>query len=459
MGLSRPPVAAKADRSTSAKRPPQSRAPGVAARVAAIAAVHAVFAEHKPADSVLEDPHGPFASLDPRERALARAILGMSLRRQGQIVDALGRFLEKSLPRKSGRLAAILHVAAAQILFMDVADHAAVSIAVELAGEDFDARHFKGLANAVLRRLTEQREAILESQDEAVLNTPDWLAASWKRAYGGAAARAIAIAHLEEPALDLTLRADADPAALAETLQGALLPTGSIRLVAHSAIEAMPGFTEGAWWVQDAAAALPVRLIGPLAGKNIADLCAAPGGKTLQLASAGAHVTAVDISVDRLHRVRQNLDRTRLDAELVAEDILTWQPGRTFDAVLLDAPCSSTGTIRRHPDVALLKRPQDIASLAKLQTELIARAAQLLAPGGILVYSTCSLEPAEGEIQAQRAVDTLPLKLVPIEPEEVGGLDAICRRGYLRSLPSDFPASEPRMGGLDGFFAARFVKT
>ncbi len=456
MGLSRAGAGATADRSKTGKRPPQKRAPGVAARVAAIAAVHAVFADHRPVDSVLDDPYGPFAALDPRERALARAILGMALRRQGQIVDALGRFLEKSLPRKSGQLAAILHVAAAQILFMDVADHAAVSIAVELAGEDHDARHFKGLVNAVLRRLTEQREAILASQDEALMNMPDWLSASWMRAYGVETARSIATAHLEEPALDLTIRSD--PEAWAKTLEGVLLPTGTVRLVAHSTIETMPGFADGAWWVQDAAAALPVRLLGNVAGKAVADLCAAPGGKTLQLANGGAAVTAVDISIDRLHRVRQNLDRMRLDAELVAEDILTWQPGRTFDAILLDAPCSSTGTIRRHPDVAVLKRPQDVAALAKLQAELIARAVDLLSPGGMLVYSTCSLEPAEGEIQVQRALAKLPLKLVPVEPSEVGGLEAICRGGFLRSLPSDLPSDVPRMGGLDGFFAARFVK-
>ncbi|HWJ71591.1 MAG TPA: transcription antitermination factor NusB [Kaistia sp.] len=451
------PAAAKSDRSKGGKRPPVKLAPGVAARVAAITAVHAVFAEHRPADSVLDDPHGPFASLDPRERALARAILGIALRRHGQIIDALGRFLEKSLPRKSGHLAAILHVAAAQILFMDVADHAAVSIAVDLASQDHDARHFKGLVNAVLRRLTEGRDAILASQDEAVLNTPDWLAAGWTKAYGADTARAIAIAHLAEPALDLTVRSD--PALWAEKLEGIVLPNDTVRLVGHRSIEAMPGFEEGAWWVQDAAAALPARLLGAVECKAVADLCAAPGGKTLQLAARGARVTAVDISVDRLHRVRQNLDRIGLDAELVAADLLDWQPGRIFDAVLLDAPCSSTGTIRRHPDVALLKRPADIASLAKLQAELIARAVDLLEPGGVLVYSTCSLEPAEGEIQVQRALARLPLRLVPIEPSEIGGLSELCRSGQLRSLPTDLPAAEPRMGGLDGFFAARFVKT
>lgn len=437
------------------RRPPKP-APGVAARIAAVAALHAVTANHRPADTVLDDPSGPFATLEPRERALARAILGIALRRHGQIRDALGRFLDKALPKKSGPLGSILEVAAAQILFMDVADHAAVSIAVDLAGQDRDAQHFKGLANAVLRRLAEGRDAILADQDEAVLNTPRWLSTSWTAAYGAESARSIALAQLEEAPLDLTARSDA--AALAERLGGTLLPTGTVRLLPGGAIDALDGFAEGAFWVQDAAAALPARLLGDVAGRAVADLCAAPGGKTLQLAAAGALVTAVDHSAERLKRVEQNLARTGLSARLVTADALAFDPGELYDAVLLDAPCSASGTIRRHPDVALLKRPADVAALAELQRKLLARAVSLLRPGGILVYSTCSLEPAEGEAQAEWALRTLPLSPSPVQPAEIGGLDALCRGGYLRSLPSDLPADEPRLSGLDGFFAARFVK-
>lgn len=429
-------------------------APGVAARLAATTALMAVLVDRRPLDSAIDATDGPFETLDPRERGLARAILGVALRRRGQIDDALGRFLDKALPRKSGPLPAILHVAAAQILFMDVPDHAAVSIAVETAEADRDARHFKGLVNAVLRRLTEQRDAILASQDEVRLNTPDWLYERWVKDYGAATTQAIAAAHLLEPSLDLSVKSD--PEGWAEKLGGIVLPTGSVRLIAHGPIDALPGFAEGQWWVQDAAAALPAKLLGKVEGLDVADLCAAPGGKTAQLAAAGAKVMAVDINEGRLQRVRENLSRLKLQIGTIAADVETWQPNRLFDAILLDAPCSATGTIRRHPDVAVLKRPGDIKALANLQASLLARATSMLVSGGTLVYCTCSLERAEGEDQVALALASLPLVLEPIRPEEVGGVEAICRDGFLRTLPSDLPNAEPRLSGLDGFFAARF---
>jgi 16S rRNA (cytosine967-C5)-methyltransferase len=429
-------------------------APGVAARLAATTALMAVLVDHRPLDIAIDATDGPFETLDPRERGLARAILGIALRRRGQIDDALSRFLDKALPRKSGPLPAILHVAAAQILFMDVPDHAAVSIAVETAEADRDARHFKGLVNAVLRRLTEQRDAILASQDEIRLNIPDWLYERWVKDYGAETTAKIAAAHLLEPSLDLSVKSD--PEGWAEKLGGIVLPTGSVRLIAHGPIDALPGFAEGQWWVQDAAAALPAKLLGNVEGKDVADLCAAPGGKTAQLAAAGAKVMAVDISEPRLQRVRENLSRLKLQIGTIAADVETWDPGRLFDAILLDAPCSATGTIRRHPDVAVLKRPSDIKALANLQSSLIARAVSMLVSGGTLVYCTCSLERAEGEDQVALALASLPLVLEPIRPEEVGGLEAICRDGFLRTLPSDLPNDEPRLSGLDGFFAARF---
>ncbi|MFI5408132.1 RsmB/NOP family class I SAM-dependent RNA methyltransferase [Kaistia sp. UC242_56] len=429
-------------------------APGVAARLAATTALMAVLVDHRPLDSAIDATDGPFETLDPRERGLARAILGIALRRRGQIDDALGRFLDKALPRKSGPLPAILHVAAAQILFMDVPDHAAVSIAVETAEADRDARHFKGLVNAVLRRLTEQRDAILASQDEVRLNVPDWLYERWVKDYGAETTQAIAAAHLLEPSLDLSVKSD--PEGWAEKLGGIVLPTGSVRLIAHGPIDALPGFAEGQWWVQDAAAALPAKLLGKVEGLDVADLCAAPGGKTAQLAAAGAKVMAVDINEGRLQRVRENLSRLKLQIGTIAADVETWQPNRLFDAILLDAPCSATGTIRRHPDVAVLKRPGDIKTLANLQASLLARATSMLVSGGTLVYCTCSLEKAEGEDQVALALANLPLVLEPIRPEEVGGVEAICRDGFLRTLPSDLPNAEPRLSGLDGFFAARF---
>ncbi|MBB5753479.1 RsmB/NOP family class I SAM-dependent RNA methyltransferase [Prosthecomicrobium pneumaticum] len=428
--------------------------PGLAARAAATAALRRTIEDGEPPDTIIEAADGPFAVLEARDRALARAILGTALRRHGQIRDALARFMKGRPPKRSGPLAAILDIAAAQILFMDVPDHAAVSLAVTQAGADRDAQHFRPLANAVLRRLAEAKEETRAGQDETALAAPAWLAKRWRAAYGAETAAAIARAHLVEPALDLSVKAD--PEGWAARLGGIVLPTGSVRLVAHGPIEALDGYADGAWWVQDAAAALPARLIGAAPGQTVADLCAAPGGKTAALAAAGARVTAVDVSPARLDRLRANLARLRLEADVVAADIETWRPDRLFDAVLLDAPCTATGTIRRHPDVALLKRADDVAALAALQARLIDAAVALLAPGGTLVYCTCSLEPEEGEAQARAALGRLPLALVPVEPGEIGDRPELIRDGFLRTLPAHLPQADARLGGLDGFFAARF---
>jgi 16S rRNA (cytosine967-C5)-methyltransferase len=211
--------------------------------------------------------------------------------------------------------------------------------------------------------------------------------------------------------------------------------------------------------VQDAAAALPARLLGDVRGKRVADLCAAPGGKTAQLAAASADVVAVDISASRLDRLSQNLRRLRLTAETVAADILEWQPPDPFDAILLDAPCTSTGTIRRHPDIPWLKKPGDVAALAALQARMIERAVGFLRPGGTLVYCTCSLEPEEGEAQQAATLARLPLTLSPVAAGEIGGLaEAIAADGAVRTLPCHLAHAEPRLSGLDGFFAARLIK-
>jgi 16S rRNA (cytosine967-C5)-methyltransferase len=306
----------------------------------------------------------------------------------------------------------------------------------------------------VLRRLAREREQVLAGQDAAALNTPEWLFARWNARYGAAGARAIAEAHMVEPALDLTVRGDAH--AWAERLGGIVLPNGTVRLIAKGAIDALPGFDEGAWWVQDAAAALPARLLGDVAGLGVGDLCAAPGGKTMQLAAAGARVTAVDQSKFRMERLARNLARAGLAAEAVTADVLAFEGRDRFDAVLLDAPCSATGTIRRHPDVAWLRAPGDIASLAVLQAKLLARAVELARPGGIVVFSTCSLEPEEGEEQARHVLSTLPVAPAPIGADETAGLGTISPEGWVRTLPFDLPADDPRLGGLSGFFIARF---
>jgi 16S rRNA (cytosine967-C5)-methyltransferase len=378
------------------------------------------------------------------------------MRRLGTLRHVLGRFLERGAPQVP-RVESALLVGAAQILFLDVPDHAAVDLSVRLVQADRHAARFAGLVNAVLRRVTREGAAILPTLDMPVLDTPPWLFARWTEHYGAATAHAIATAHSHEPALDLTVKGVAED--WAAKLGGRVLPTGTVRMLAHGPITALPGFDEGAWWVQDAAAALPVRLLGDIRGRRVADLCAAPGGKTAQLVSAGAHVTAIDRAPARLKRLQDNLTRLSLNAELVCADLAEWK-AEPFDAVLLDAPCAATGTIRRHPDIPWLKREEDVAALAVAQRRLIERAAALIKPGGTLVYCTCSLEPEENEtVVAQLLAQNSDMRRNPLAAAELfGQAELISADGDLRTLPCQFPDPDPRFAGLDGFYAARLVK-
>ncbi|MGH6770761.1 MAG: RsmB/NOP family class I SAM-dependent RNA methyltransferase, partial [Xanthobacteraceae bacterium] len=311
---------------------------------------------------------------------------------------------------------------------------------------------------AVLRRVAQHGAQRLRDIDTVALDTPDWLMARWQSNYGAELARAIAAANGNEPALDLTVKSDREH--WAETLGGRVLPTGSVRAIVQGPVTRLAGYDEGAWWVQDAAAALPARLLGDVRGRTVADLCAAPGGKTAQLAAAGAHVVAVDRAERRLERLRGNLARLNLPAEAVAADVLEWQAG-PFDAVLLDAPCSSTGTIRRHPDIPWLKHEADIATLVALQRRLLARAVELTRPGGTLVYCTCSLEPKEGAdiVNAALATDSR-LRRRPLSAADVDGVESLIdSAGDLRTLPCHLPDSNPQMAGLDGFYAARLERS
>jgi 16S rRNA (cytosine967-C5)-methyltransferase len=433
---------------------------GFAAREAGTRILHHILAKSRPLDealAILDDPE--FASLAPNDRAFARAIVTTALRREGQIADALARFVTSPLPEKRGRLDQILLAGGAQLLFMDTPAHAAINVAVAQARHDGGARRFASLVNAVLRRLAGSKAEILADQDAARLNTPDWLWRRWCAHYGADTARAIAGQHLIEPPLDLTVKSDTE--GWATRLGGVALPTGSVRLAARGRIEALEGYADGAWWVQDAAAALPARLLGNVAGLRVADLCAAPGGKTAQLAHAGAQVIAVDQSPKRLARLRMNLTRLRLDAETVAADATDWHPPAPLDAVLLDAPCTATGTIRRHPDIAHLKASADLEKLVALQSRLIDKAAEILRPGGRLVYCTCSLEPEEGMAQIERLLSRRSdFTLEPISAEALGGpSEWVCAPGVLRTLPHQMPAAEPGLSGIDGFFAARLHKT
>jgi 16S rRNA (cytosine967-C5)-methyltransferase len=434
--------------------------PGLAARRVAIEVLEGVLRRHRPLDELLDgsEAHSGVGALPDRDRAFMRKLVATALRRLGTLRHMLAKYLERGFPADAPRVETVLLLGAAQILFLDVPDHAAVDLGVRLAQADRRAGRYAGLVNAVLRRITREGAADLAELDTNLLDTPEWLLARWRRSYGEETARAIAQAQRQEPPLDLTVKADAE--SWAQRLRGRVLPTGTVRTVAHGPVSLLPGFVEGAWWVQDAAAALPARLLGPLAGKRVADLCAAPGGKTAQLAEAGAQVTAVDRAPARLARLRDNLTRLGLNAEVVEADVTSWQ-AEPFDAVLIDAPCSSTGTIRRHPDIAWLKREEDIGALVELQRRLLDQAVALTAPGGTIIYCTCSLEPEEGEAQVEALLERQPqVRRQPITAAEVGGCaEFVTAAGDLRTLPCHFPDSEPRMSGLDGFYVARLVRS
>ncbi len=430
--------------------------PGFAVRRIAADIVDGVLRRRRSLDELL-DGSGDLASLEDRDRALTRALVAMVLRRLGTLRHLLARFLDRGPPPQAPRVESALLIGAAQILFLDVPDHAAVDLSVRLVQADRHAARFAGLVNAVLRRLTREGAALLTTLDRPTLDTPEWLLKRWQQHYGAATAHAIANAHGHEPALDLTVKAD--PERWASTLAGRVLPTGTVRMIAHGAVTALPGFADGVWWVQDAAAALPARLMGDIRGRRIADLCAAPGGKTAQLAAAGAQVTAVDRAPARLRRLQENLTRLSLQAELVCADVAEWT-AEPFDAVLLDAPCSATGTIRRHPDVAWLKREEDVTALASAQRRLLERALSLTKPGGTLIYCTCSLEPEENESVIAECLARHPnVRRQPVTAAELFGQRAlISTDGDLRTLPCHFPEADPRFAGLDGFYAARLVK-
>ena len=420
----------------------------LAARRAVLQALHAVLHKRRPLDEALT------GDLDGRDRAFAYLLVTTVLRRLGQIDAVIDGMVERRLPRSAMAVRDILRLGIGQLLFLETPAHAAVDTAVSLVA-DRGLDRFAGLVNAVLRRVARDRETLLDGQDAARLNTPDWLWEDWMTAYGETRTRAVAEAHMLEPTLDLTVKGDAK--LWAQRLEASLLPTGTLRLPVGGSVTDLPGFDAGAWWVQDAGAALAAPLLGDVEGARVLDLCAAPGGKTAQLAAAGAKVTAIDRSARRLDRVRENLARLRLEADCEVADGSVYEAEAPYDAVLLDAPCSSTGTIRRHPDVARNKTQEDVAKLAALQQRLLDNAVSLVRPGGLIVYSTCSLQPEEGERQIARLLGNgAPVERLPIDPSEVGGLSEIINDlGEVRSLP----CHAADWGGLDGFHIARLRRT
>jgi 16S rRNA (cytosine967-C5)-methyltransferase len=448
--------------------PPQrfalpSEVPGLAARRIAADILDGVLHKHRTLDEQLDGAaaHPGLKNLSDRDRALMRRLVATILRRLGTLGHVLSRLLDRGIPTDAPRAQSALLIGAAQILWMDVPDHAAVDLSVRLVQSDRRAAKYAGLVNAVLRRCAREGHPLIDEVKSQTLDVPPWLLARWIAHYGEAVARDIAVAIGHEPSLDLTVKSDLDQ--WATRLHGEILPTGSVRTLLQGSVTMLPGFTEGHWWVQDAAAALPARLFGDIAGKKIVDLCAAPGGKTAQLVQAGARVTAIDRSPSRMARLRDNLTRLTLEAETAVADAADWLDQNSagdFDGILVDAPCTSTGTIRRHPDVGWLRQESDIAALAALQQRLLQKAVAVLKPGGMLVYCTCSLEPEEGEHAISALLASEPaMRRVPIEAGEVAGLtEIVTAEGDLRTLPCHLPHDDPRLGGLDGFYAARLVR-
>ena len=426
---------------------------GHKSRAAAGWLLHRILDRGQMLDTALaeaQEKGGRMAGLAPRDRAFARLMVVTVLRRLGQIDDAIGRCLDKPLNKAAKPARNALRLAAAQTMFLGTPGHAVADGAVRLMGPR--QRHLSGLVNAVARRLIREAPEIIKDQNEIELNCPAWLRQGWSDTYGGEATEKMIAQMLSEPSLDLTLKGDGGD--WAGKLDAEILSTGSLRRQSGGAIQTLPGFAEGAWWVQDAAAALPIRLLGGVANRAVLDLCAAPGGKTAQLAALGARVTAIDNGQKRLALLRANLDRLNLQAETIVADIITWRPSEPFEFILLDAPCSATGTIRRHPDIWHLRTADEIQQAAEVQDQLLLAAVEMLAPGGTLVFCTCSLQPEEGDQRIESLLSSgAPVRRAPIAANELFGLDkVITEDGDMRTLPH-------YQGGMDGFYASRLVKT
>jgi 16S rRNA (cytosine967-C5)-methyltransferase len=414
---------------------------GLPARKAALAIVSGVLRHRRALDFQLEG----LKALEPRDAGFARALASQTLRHLGLLDAMLRQFMEKPLqPHKAGAAHEILLMGACELLILKVAAHAAVDAANQLAAGDKKAVHFKPLINALLRRMSREGESVLAKQDASRLCTPDWLWTRWTGQYGQDVARAIAQAHLHEAPVDIVLKAGVAP-------DSNVLFGDVRRVTAEGRIEDLPGFAEGNWWVQDAAATLPVQLLGDVAGKKVIDLCAAPGGKTMQLAARGAAVMAVEIDATRAARIRENLARTKLNADIAESDARDYDGKAPF--VLIDAPCTATGTIRRHPDLPWIKGAADVTVSAAAAYEILEAGAAMVEPAGILVFAVCSLEREEGEEQIAGFLAAHPeFARAPIAAEELfGHSEWITPEGDLRTLPCHLSDK----GGMDGFYAAR----
>ena len=416
---------------------------GLPARAAALLLLSGVLRRKKPLDVLLDD----LKTLPPRDAGFARALASGTLRHFGELDATVSHFVPKPLPpHKAGPAMEILLLGAAELLILKTAAHAAVDAANKLAAADPKALHFKPLINAVLRRIAQEGEAVRAQLDAPRLNTPDWLWQRWEAQYGIEATRAIAIAHQSEAPLDITLKTPESNFPDSNALFGL-----TRRIAQSGRIEDMPGFVDGSWWVQDAAASLPVLMLGEVKGRKVIDLCAAPGGKTMQLAARGAEVTAVENDPARLVRLKENLVRTGLAATLIESDARDFA-GRA-PCVLIDAPCIATGTIRRHPDLPWIKQPGDVTARAPLGYEILESGAAMVEAGGILVFAVCSLEREESEEQIETFMAThSEFVRAPLTADELfGHQEWISAEGDLKTLPCHLG----NQGGMDGFYGAR----
>ncbi len=401
-------------------------------REAAFALLQAVLTKNTSLDVALD----ALPAMAPRDKAAAHRLAASVLRHSGTLDEVLAEHLRREPPLAVRH---VLWLGAAASLFLEAPPHAAVGTAVDLA-RNRKLAPFAGLINAVLRKVATSGPALLDGLDMPRLDTPGWAWASW-----GREARAIATAHAHEAPLDISAKPGF-------SLPGETLPTGSVRFPAGTAVTELPGFHEGQIWVQDAAAALPARLLAVQPGERVLDLCAAPGGKTAQLAAAGGIVTAVERDQSRMGTLKGNLMRLGLNVETILTDAATWRPDKQFPAILLDAPCSATGTVRRHPDLLHLRKPRDVQMLTKAQDSLLDAAAAMLAPGGRLIYAVCSLQPEEGAARIDAACARLGLRRDPLQLPELP--EAVTAQGDVRTHPGLWP----ERGGMDGFFIARLVR-
>lgn len=427
-------------------------AAGSPARAAAHRALTATLRRKRPLDLAIEESLA-FEPLEERDAGFARAIASETVRRFGQLDDLIRHFVPRAPPpHRAGPTLEILLAGACELVFLGVAPHAAVDGANRLAAADPKAVHFKALINAVLRQIAREGEGIVRTQDAPRLATPDWLWSRWCECYGEQTVREISFVHAQTPPLDLHCRESRG-----DFPGGVQLPNGIVRLEHAGRVEALPGYTEGNFWVQDFAASLPVRLLGDVAGRHVIDLCAAPGGKAAQLAAAGATVTGVERDAERLQRLAANLDRLKLSARLVEADARDFRPENLAGFVLLDAPCSATGTIRRHPDLPWTKSAGDVGACTDNAGELLESAAAMVAPGGVLVFAVCSLEAEEGPEQIAHFLGGhAEFRRLPVAPDEVFGLEmCVSAEGDLRTLPCHLAEK----GGMDGFYAARLTRS